>query len=64
MAGHKIFNGITVGGCFKIFKPVTELDNIAVILELYDVQQIKFDAFMARNQLRATRINFIVVVKS
>ena len=37
ITGRKVFGGITIKGCFKIFKPVAELGNIAIISELCDV---------------------------
>jgi len=33
----KIFSRIIIEGYFKIFKPVIKLDNIIIILKLYNI---------------------------
>jgi hypothetical protein len=49
MAGRRIFGGVAIEGCFKIFKPVAELNNVAVISELYNIQQIELNVFIICN---------------
>jgi len=37
MTNYKVFSKIIIEDYFKIFKPIAELDNITIILKLYDV---------------------------
>ena len=37
MAGRRVFGGVAIESCVKVFKPVAELNNITVISELCDI---------------------------
>ena len=38
MTTYKVFNKIIIKDYFKIFKLITKLGNVAIILKLHDIQ--------------------------